>query len=49
MQGRLVEFDDQETAIASGDIVAGDIKTNVQVNNPQNITPISFRLWYHDG
>jgi len=49
MQGRLVEFDDQETAIASGDIVSGDIKTNVQVNNPQNVTPLSFRLWYHDG
>jgi len=51
MQGRLVEFDDQETAIASGEIVSGDIKMNYdpQTTPPGNVSNVNFRLWYHDG
>lgn len=50
-QGRLVEFDEQSTAIAQGAIVQGDIKMNYYDPDGQPtpaIIPISFRVWYTD-
>lgn len=51
--GRLVEFDDQSTATATGDIVAGDIlvnfKTFISPAQPTSIPPVSFRVWYTDN
>jgi len=51
-QGRLVEFDEQGTAIAQGAIVSGDIKCqlNDPLSSPVEIaTAISFRCWYTDA
>lgn len=46
-QGRLVEFDDQTTATASGTVVSGDVKMIQNINTGAEI--ISFRMWYTDG
>jgi len=51
-QGRLVEFDEQGTAIAQGAIVSGDIKcqlTEPTVTPTETTTDVSFRLWYTDA
>lgn len=50
--GRLVEYDEQATAIAEGTIVAGDIKCSLNTNDTGigvERYPISFRVWYCDG
>lgn len=50
-QGRLVEFDQQTTATATGDIVSGDIRMSlVQVSPTSSSTlPAQFRVWYTDN
>ena len=51
-QGRLVEFDDQVTATASGNVVSGDIKcTYFRDTDPSAIgfTNTQIRVWYRDG
>lgn len=42
--GRLVEFDEQNTAIAQGAIVSGDIKCYINV-----LEAVQFRVWYTDS
>lgn len=49
-QGRLVEFDEQTTATATGDIVSGDIKVQyIRSNSSELANIIDFRVWYTDG
>lgn len=46
--GRLLEFDEQNTAVAQGAIVSGDIKASV--NSISTTNPVlQFRCWYTDG
>lgn len=50
-QGRLVEFDQQTTATATGDIVSGDIRMSLIQNSPSSLitVPVQFRVWYTDN
>lgn len=47
--GRLLEFDEQGTAVAQGAIVRGDIKMNWTSGLGAGTVPVSFRVWYTDG
>lgn len=49
IQGRLVEFDEQSSTTASGDIVSGDIKMSADLTSTQNQERVQFRVWYTDS
>lgn len=49
-QGRLVEFDEQTTATATGDIVSGDIRMSATLGYAAGFTSaVQFRVWYTDN
>lgn len=48
--GRLLEFDEQSTAVGTGEIVQGDIKLNLLNTSSDGDTDyVFFRVWYTDG
>lgn len=49
-QGRLVEFDEQTSATATGDIVSGDIKMSATLGYAAGtLDAVQFRVWYTDN